>query len=126
MPSYETLCVFHPELPESRVKELAAWMQKLVENGQGSVLKVEEWGVRDLAYRIKKQRRGYFVRLEYDSEPAALKELERNLRLSEDVLRFISVVRGAPAPTAQPAAPAVAPTPTSPAPAPTEAITEAQ
>lgn len=125
MPSYETLCVFHPELPEPRVKELAAWMQKLVENGQGSVLKIEEWGVRDLAYRIKKQRRGYFVRLEFDSEPAALKELERNLRLSEDVLRFISVVRGAPMPVAQPTAPAVAPAPT-PTPAPTETATETQ
>ncbi|HXG17879.1 MAG TPA: 30S ribosomal protein S6 [Methylomirabilota bacterium] len=125
MPSYETLCVFHPELPESRVKELAAWMQKLVENGQGSVLKVEEWGMRDLSYRIKKQRRGYFVRLEYDAEPAALKELERNLRLSEDVLRFISVVRGAPAPTAHSTAPAVTPASTPSTPAPTEAATEA-
>jgi small subunit ribosomal protein S6 len=53
MPSYETVCVFHPELPESRVNELATWMQKIVENGQGSDLKVEEWGMRDLAYRIK-------------------------------------------------------------------------
>jgi small subunit ribosomal protein S6 len=104
MPSYETLCIFHPELPETRVKELAAWMQKLVENGQGNVLKVEEWGMRDLTYRIKKQRRGYYVRLEYDSAPAALKELERNLRLNENVLRFLSVVRGVPAPVAQPQA----------------------
>ena len=111
MPSYETVCVFHPELPEPRVKELAAWMQKIVENGQGSDLKVEEWGMRDLAYRIKKQRRGYFIRLEFDSAPAALKELERNLRLSEDVLRFLSVVRGVPLP-AEPPTPASAPAPT--------------
>ncbi|MBI3757068.1 MAG: 30S ribosomal protein S6 [Deltaproteobacteria bacterium] len=110
MPSYETVCVFHPELSEPRVKELAAWMQKIVENGQGSDLKVEEWGMRDLAYRIKKQRRGYFIRLEFDSTPAALKELERNLRLSEDVLRFLSVVRGAPLP-AEPQKPASTPAP---------------
>ena len=96
MPSYETLCVFHPELPETRVKELTAWMQTIVENSQGTVSKVEEWGMRDLAYRIKKQRRGYYVLLEHDSESTALNELERNLRLSEDVLRFLSVVRGAP------------------------------
>src|ERR1043166_1269613 len=112
MPSYETVCVFHPELPEPRVKELAAWMQKIVENGQGSDLKIEEWGMRDLAYRIKKQRRGYFVRLEFDSAPAALKELERNLRLSEDVLRFLSVVRGVPLPAGPSPTPAAAPAPT--------------
>jgi len=113
MPSYETVCVFHPELPEPRVKELAAWMQKIVENGQGSDLKVEEWGMRDLAYRIKKQRRGYFIRLEFDSAPAALKELERNLRLSEDVLRFLSVVRGVPL-SAGPPTPASVPAPVVP------------
>jgi len=114
MPSYETLCIFHPELPEPRVKELTAWMQQLVENSQGDVLKVEEWGVRDLSYRIKKQRRGHFVRLEYDSEPAALKELERNLRLNEDVLRYISVVRGAQVPAVAPTTAQTSPPPPAP------------
>ena len=114
MPSYETLCVFHPELPEARMKELATWMQTIVENGQGTVSKVEAWGMRDLAYRIKKQRRGYYVLLEHDSEPTALNELERNLRLNEDVLRFLSVVREAPLPIATPQA---AHTPASPTPA---------
>src|SRR5262245_34550892 len=111
MPSYETLCVFHPELPETRVKELTTWMQTIVENGQGSVLKAEDWGMRDLAYRIKKQRRGYYVRLEYDSEPAALKELERNLRLNEAVLRFLSVARGEPIPATPSTSPAAVATP---------------
>jgi small subunit ribosomal protein S6 len=111
MPSYETLCIFHPELPDTRVKELTTWMHTIVENGQGKVLKVEPWGMRDLAYRIKKQRRGYYVRLEYDSEPAALNELERNLRLNEDVLRFLSVVRGAPIPATPSPVAAAAPVP---------------
>lgn len=115
MPSYETLCVFHPELPEARVKELAAWMQTIVENSQGTVSKVEEWGMRDLAYRIKKQRRGYYVLLEHDSESVALNELERNLRLNEDVLRFLSVVRGAPLTASHPSAVHPPASPTSPA-----------
>lgn len=121
MPSYETLCIFHPELPDTRVKELTTWMQTIVENGQGNVLKVEPWGMRDLSYPIKKQRRGYYVRLEYDSDPAALNELERNLRLSEEVLRFLSVVRGAPIPATP--SPVAAP---APEPAPVETEPEAQ
>jgi small subunit ribosomal protein S6 len=90
MRQYETLCVLHPELPETRIKELVAWMQKIIEGMKGQARQVDEWGVRDLSYRIHKQRRGYYVRLEYEAEPQALLELERNLKLSEDVLRFMS------------------------------------
>ena len=108
MPTYETLCVLHPELPETRVKEITAWMQKILEGAQGSVLQVEEWGIRDLAFRTKKQRRGYYLRVECNAQPAALKELERNLRLSEDVLRFLSIVRRVPAPVQVPAQPPAA------------------
>lgn len=105
MPIYETLTILHPDLAEARVKEVLTWMQQLVENGQGKVFQVEEWGMRDLAYRIQKQRRGYYVRLEYEATPTALQELERNFRLSEEVLRFLSIVRKAPSekrPSVQP------------------------
>ena len=91
MRQYETLCALHPELPETRIKELIAWMQRIIEGMKGQVRQVDEWGVRDLNYRIRKQRRGYYVWLEYEAEPQALSELERNLKLSEDVLRFMSV-----------------------------------
>jgi small subunit ribosomal protein S6 len=95
MPSYETLCVLHPELSDSRVKEIVAWMQKILDTGQSTDVQVDEWGMRDLASLTRKQSRGYYVRVEYDAPPPALKELERNLRLSEDVLRFLSVLRDA-------------------------------
>jgi len=113
MPSYETLCILHPELPETRVKELTAWMQKILEGAQGTVVRVDEWGMRDLGFRLKKQRRGYYVRVEHEASPVALKELERNLRLSEDVLRFLSVrCIATPAPTPTPASsPAVSAAP---------------
>ena len=109
MPSYETLCILHPELPEARMKEMTAWMQKILEGTNGTVSRVDEWGLRDLSYHIKKQRRGYYVRLEYDAPAAALRELERNLRINEHILRFLSVVRTpsavAPRPTPSPPAP---------------------
>jgi small subunit ribosomal protein S6 len=103
MPRYETLCILHPELAETRIKELTAWMQKILEGAQGTVLRVDEWGMRDLGFRLKKQRRGYYVHIEHESSPLALKELERNLRLNEDVLRFLSVRCTTPAPAPIPA-----------------------
>ncbi len=110
MPNYETLCILHPELAETQIKELIASMQRILESMQGTVLRVDEWGMRDLAYRINKQRRGYYVRLEYDAPAPALKELERTLRLNEYILRFLSVRRTPPVAAAQaPARPPAAP-----------------
>jgi small subunit ribosomal protein S6 len=113
MPSYETLCIFHPELPEARVKELSAWMQKIVEGVSGTVIRADEWGMRDLAHLIKKQRRGYYILLEYDAPGATVKELERNLRINENVLRFLSTVRKpvAAEPSVQPTSPPAPPAP---------------
>lgn len=109
MPIYETLTILHSELSEARVKEVLAWAQQILESSQGNMLQVDEWGMRNLAYKIQKQGRGYYVRLEYEAAPAALQELERNFRLSEDVIRFLSIVRDAPSekrPAVQPQAPA--------------------
>lgn len=112
MPMYETLCILHPELPDARVKELSAWMQKILEGANGAAIQVDVWGMRDLTYTLRKQRRGYYVRLEYESPPAALKELERNLRINEHVLRYLSTVYTVP-----PAPPqAAASVPSTPAP----------
>jgi len=109
MPSYETLCILSPELPEARVKEMTAWMQKIVEGANGTTVRMEEWGIRDLSHYIRKQRRGYYVHLEYDAPAPAVKELERNLRINENVLRFLSTVRKIPVPaqTPQPSSPPV-------------------
>jgi small subunit ribosomal protein S6 len=52
---------------------------------------VEEWGIRDLAYRIRKQNKGYYSLLQYAAVPGAVTELERNLKLSEEVLRHLTV-----------------------------------
>ncbi len=96
MSIYETLYILHPELSAARVKEVVAGMQKTLEESQAKMLQVEEWGLRNLAYDIQKQKRGYYVRFEYDSPPQAVRDLERVLRLSEDAMRFLSVARSAP------------------------------
>ena len=92
MPHYETLCILHPELPETRIKEINTWMQTILGGAGGTNGQTDEWGIRELAHAIKKQSRGYYVRLEYDAPAAAVKELERNLKISEDVLRSFSTV----------------------------------
>ena len=87
---YETLFVVHPE-KGPRVKEFIERFKKVIEGQEGVVSQVEEWGLRDLAYRIEKQGKGYYTLLQYRSSGRAVEELERNLRLTDGILRYLTV-----------------------------------
>jgi len=87
---YETLFIVQPE-KGTKIKELIDRFKKVVEGQNGSVSHVEEWGQRDLAYRIEKQSKGFYVLLQYQSPARAVEELERNLRLTDDILRYLTV-----------------------------------
>jgi small subunit ribosomal protein S6 len=91
MYDYETLVVLHPDLGEAGTKDLVAKVRGILESGKAEIRKLDEWGVRELAYTIHKQRRGYYTLIEYGSEPAAVTELERQLRINDQVLRFLTV-----------------------------------
>jgi small subunit ribosomal protein S6 len=91
MYDYETLTVLHPDLGEAGSKEMAGRLRGILEAGRAEIKKVDEWGMRELAYSIRKQRRGIYVLLEYKAEPQAVAELERQLKLNDQVLRFITV-----------------------------------
>ena len=97
---YETLVLIHPEQGEAGSKELAARIQKLIEEQGGTVSQVQDWNLRDLAYLVAKQRRAFYVLFEYRATPKALQEIERNLTLMDPVLRFISVRQAENAPPA--------------------------
>jgi small subunit ribosomal protein S6 len=97
---YETLVLIHPEQGEPGSKELAIRIRTLVEEQGGTVSQVQEWGLRDLAYVVAKQRRAFYVLFEYRATPKALDEIERNLKLMDPVLRFISVRQAENAPPA--------------------------
>src|SRR5436309_14960376 len=99
---YETLVLIHPDLGEPGAKELAERIKKLIEDQNGTVSQVQDWGVRDLAYLLAKQRRAFYVLFEYRGTPKALLEIERNLKLMERVLRFVSVRQSENAPPAPP------------------------
>ena len=88
---YETLFVLKADLPEAHVRETIERARRVVESFEGTVRETHEWGVRDLAYPIHKQSRGYYILLEYTSKPEAVWELERTLKIADEVLRFVSV-----------------------------------
>ena len=88
--NYETLFIVHPE-KGPRIKEFIERFKKVIEGQQGVISQVEEWGLRDLAYRIQKQGKGYYTLLQYRASGRAVEELERNLRLTDGILRYLTV-----------------------------------
>ncbi len=88
---YETMIVLRTDLQEAGVKEQAERVRKLLEAQGAVVAGVHDWGLRELAYVIEKERRGYYLLAEYTGPAAAVAELERTLKLSDAVLRFVSI-----------------------------------
>lgn len=90
MTLYETLFVVHPE-KGMRVKEFVERFKKVIEGQEGTMSQVDEWGARDLAYKIEKQSRGYYTLLRYRASGRAVEELERNLKMTDGILRYLTV-----------------------------------
>jgi small subunit ribosomal protein S6 len=101
---YETLFVVHPE-KGPRVKEFIDRFKKVVEGQGGTVTHVDEWGSRDLAYRIQKQSKGYYTLMRYNASGRAVEELERNLKLTDGILRYLTVKADEATPTTSPSSP---------------------
>lgn len=91
MSFYESVFIARPDISSAQVEALTERLTEIVEANGGKVTKNEYWGLKNLAYRIKKNRKGHFSLLNIDAPSAALSELERNMRLSEDVLRYLTV-----------------------------------
>ena len=91
MPFYENVFIARQDVSAQQVEALTNQFAEIVKANGGEVKKTETWGLKSLTYRIKKNRKGHYVLLNIDAPPAALKELERNMRISEDVLRYLTV-----------------------------------
>ena len=91
MRKYETLLLLSPELVADARETLLTTMVTIVEREGGRMLATDHWGMRDLAYPVNKQMRGYYVRLEYLGPGEIVAELERNLRITEGLLKFMTV-----------------------------------
>jgi small subunit ribosomal protein S6 len=88
---YEVLFIADPNLGDPEQDALAAQVQGYIEKEGGRVQRVEKWGKKRLAYTIKKQREGNYVLMVIEGGPALVKELERRLRVTDGILRFITV-----------------------------------
>jgi small subunit ribosomal protein S6 len=91
MPLYETVVIARSEITQAQADAVADAVAAQLEADGGAVKKREYWGLRNLAYRIKKNRKGHYILLGLDAPPASVTEMERQLSLNEDVLRFMTV-----------------------------------
>ena len=88
---YESIFIFRPELAEDKVKELAERFMVMVQKKGAQILETNVLGQKLLAYRIGKHTRGTYVQARFEGGGAGVDELERNLRISEDVIRFLTI-----------------------------------
>src|SRR3979409_2013410 len=91
MPLYEHVFLARQDASPQQVEELTTQMPGIGEQAGGKITKTENWGVRSLTYRMNKNRKAHFVLLNIDAPSAAINEIERQERISEDVIRYLSV-----------------------------------
>ena len=91
MALYEHVFLARQDLSQAQVDALAATATEIVEAGQGKVTKTESWGLKNLAYKIKRNRKAHFVMLNIDAPAGVVAELERQTGINEDVIRWMTV-----------------------------------
>ena len=91
MTRYEELLLLSPELGTDECREIINNLSAVVEREGGSVLKIDDWGVKDTAYPVRKFNRGRYIRMEMNMPGKAVAELERNVRIADGVFKFITV-----------------------------------
>ncbi len=90
MNKYESVVIINPSVEEEKVKELSQKFTDII-NNDGKVEKVEELGKKKLAYEVKKNSEGYYLVINFEANPNLITELERNYRIMDEVIKFITV-----------------------------------
>lgn len=91
MAIYETVYIARPDLSNKQVEELTKKFSDLLTANKGKILKTENWGLRSLAYKINKNKKGHYVLIESETDGPTLLEAERLMRIEEDVMRFMTI-----------------------------------
>ena len=91
MAQYEHIFLARQDLSQAQVDQLAATATEIVEQNEGKVSKTETWGLKNLAYKIDRNRKAHFVLLNIEGPGAVVAELERQTRINEDVIRYLTI-----------------------------------
>ena len=102
MAFYETVFVLRQDLTTQQVQDITSEFKKLLADNKAKLLKEENWGLRTLAYKIKKNKKGHYVLLETEAKADAIAEFERKLGLNENILRFMTIKLDKPTEGASP------------------------
>ncbi len=91
MALYECVYIARQELTVAQTEQLSKDLIKVVSSNDGEIKNQEYWGLRNLAYKIRKNRKGHYIMFHIDSPSSTIIELERNMRLNEDILRYLTI-----------------------------------
>ena len=91
MPLYEHVFLARQDLAQAQVDALAENATKIIEEGGGKVVRTETWGLRNIAYRIAKNRKAHYVALDFEAPTPVVAELERQTQINEDVIRYMTI-----------------------------------
>src|SRR6266545_3131210 len=91
MPLYEHVFLSRQDVSAQQVEELTAQLKGVIEQMGGKIAKLEQWGVKSLSYRLRKNRKAHYTFMNLDAPPTVINEIERQERLNEDVLRYLTV-----------------------------------
>ena len=91
MPLYEHIYIARPDISTAQVEGLTETWSQIIKDGGGAVRKHEYWGLKTLQYKIKKNRKGHYTLLHFDAPADAIHEMERQMRINEDVMRYMTL-----------------------------------
>ena len=91
MAFYESIFIARQELADSDIKKTISDLKEILEKNNSKLIDTESWGLRNLAYKIEKNKKGHYVVLKIDGNGSAIHELERNMRIDENIIRYLSI-----------------------------------
>jgi len=91
MNSYEHTIIAKQDLPESQVKQVFTKYEDIIKKNSGKILKIQEWGLRNLSYKIKNNKKGYYYHIKFDGIGQTIQELEKAANIDDSLIRYLTV-----------------------------------
>jgi small subunit ribosomal protein S6 len=91
MRRYETIIIVRPNVTEDEIDAIVSRSTSIIEGDEGTVIRIDKWGLKKLAYLIKKESQGYYIYIDYAGVPASVTEMERIFRIDDKVLKYLTV-----------------------------------